>query len=41
MPDAERAQILAQLAALVGEGETPAELRVHVVIGLTALEVVA
>jgi SAM-dependent methyltransferase len=41
MPDAERAQILAQMAALVAEGDTPAELRVHVVIGLTALEVVA
>jgi SAM-dependent methyltransferase len=35
MPDEQRAETLAQLAALVEEGETPAELRVHVVIGLT------
>jgi SAM-dependent methyltransferase len=39
MPDRERAETLAQLAALVADGETPAELRVHVVIGLTTLEV--
>jgi SAM-dependent methyltransferase len=37
MPDEQRGETLAQLAALVGEGETPAELRVHVVIGLTEL----
>jgi SAM-dependent methyltransferase len=37
MPDEQRAETLAQLAALVAEGETPAELRVHVAIGLTEL----
>ncbi len=36
MPDAQRADTLAQVAALVDAGETPAELPVHVVIGLTA-----
>jgi SAM-dependent methyltransferase len=39
MPDDQRAETLAQLAALVAAGETPAELPVHVVIGLTTLEV--
>jgi SAM-dependent methyltransferase len=37
MPDGERAEILAQLAALIADGETPAELPVHVVIGVTEL----
>jgi SAM-dependent methyltransferase len=37
MPAERRGETLAQLAALVGEGEPPAELRVHVVIGLTEL----
>jgi SAM-dependent methyltransferase len=37
MPDEQRGETLAQLAALVAQGETPAELRVHVVIGLTEL----
>jgi hypothetical protein len=35
MPDEQRGETLAQLAALVAKGETPAELRVHVMIGLT------
>jgi SAM-dependent methyltransferase len=37
LPDAARAGWLAQVAALVEEGETPAELPVHFVIGLTGL----
>jgi SAM-dependent methyltransferase len=37
MPDGERAETLSRLAALVAEGETPAEMPVHVVIGLTEL----
>jgi SAM-dependent methyltransferase len=37
MPDEQRGETLTQLAALVAEGETPAELRVHVAIGLTEL----
>jgi SAM-dependent methyltransferase len=37
IPDPERGETLEQLAALVAEGETPAQLRVHVLIGLTEL----
>jgi SAM-dependent methyltransferase len=37
LPEGERAEWLAQVAALVDEGETPAELPIQVVIGLTAL----
>jgi ubiquinone/menaquinone biosynthesis C-methylase UbiE len=37
LPDEERAEWLEQVRALVEAGETPAELPVHVVIGLTAL----
>ena len=36
MPDAQRTETLERVAALVAAGETPAELPVHVVIGLTA-----
>jgi SAM-dependent methyltransferase len=38
MPDGQRAETLEQLAALVAAGDTPAELAVQVVIGLTAPE---
>jgi SAM-dependent methyltransferase len=37
MPAEQRAEMLTQLATLISEGETPAELPVHVVIGVTAL----
>jgi SAM-dependent methyltransferase len=37
LPEAQRAECLAQVAALVSEGVTPAELPVQVVVGLTAL----
>jgi len=36
MPDDQRAETLAQVGALVEAGETPDELPVHVVIGVTA-----
>ncbi len=36
LPDDERAETLAQIDAIVTAGETPAELPVHVLIGLTA-----
>ena len=36
LEQAQRAQTLAEVAAIVGAGETPAELPVHVMIGLTA-----
>jgi SAM-dependent methyltransferase len=36
LPDDRRAEMLAQVDAIVSAGETPAELPVHVVIGLTA-----
>ncbi len=36
MPEDQRADTLARVAALVEAGETPDELPVHVVIGLTA-----
>jgi len=35
LPDDRRAEMLAQIGAIVSAGETPAELPVHVVIGLT------
>ncbi|HEY7932813.1 MAG TPA: class I SAM-dependent methyltransferase [Solirubrobacteraceae bacterium] len=35
--EAERAETLAKVAAIISAGETPPELTVHVVIGLTAL----
>jgi SAM-dependent methyltransferase len=37
LPDDERVEWLERVATLVAEGETPAELPVHVVIGLTAV----
>jgi ubiquinone/menaquinone biosynthesis C-methylase UbiE len=37
MPDEQRGETLTQMAALIAEGETPAELQIHVVIGLTEL----
>ena len=37
LPEDQRAETLAQIGAIVGAGETPAELPVHVAIGLTAL----
>jgi SAM-dependent methyltransferase len=37
LPDDERAEWLAQVAELVEAGDTPSEMPVHVVIGLTAL----
>ncbi|MCW2970806.1 MAG: smtA [Solirubrobacterales bacterium] len=36
LPDRQRAETLAQIAALISAGETPAELPVHVLIGLAA-----
>jgi hypothetical protein len=36
LPEDERAELLAQVSALVDAGETPPEQPVHVVIGLTA-----
>jgi hypothetical protein len=37
LPEPRRAQTLARIDAIVRAGETPAELPVHVSIGLTAL----
>ena len=37
LPEAERAETLAQLGALVSAGETPAELPLQVLIGLAAV----
>jgi SAM-dependent methyltransferase len=37
LPEDQRAETLAQIGAIVSAGETPAELPVHVVIGLAAL----
>jgi SAM-dependent methyltransferase len=37
MPERERVQTLAQVSALVDAGDTPNEMLVHVVVGLTAL----
>ncbi|HXR29119.1 MAG TPA: class I SAM-dependent methyltransferase [Solirubrobacteraceae bacterium] len=37
MPDERRAELLAQADALVRAGSTPAELKVHVVVGLASL----
>jgi SAM-dependent methyltransferase len=37
LPEARRAALLGQVSALVSGGETPAELPVHVVIGLASL----
>jgi hypothetical protein len=36
LPDRRRAETLAQIAALISAGETPAELPVHVLVGLAA-----
>jgi hypothetical protein len=36
LPEPQRAETLARIGAIVGAGETPAELPVHVVIGLAA-----
>ena len=38
LPENQRAEWLAQAAALVGAGETPDELPVQVVVGLTSLD---
>jgi hypothetical protein len=37
LPDDQRAETLTQIDAIVRAGETPDELPVHVLIGLTAL----
>jgi SAM-dependent methyltransferase len=37
MPEPERSETLAEIGALVNAGDTPDELPVHVVVGLTAL----
>ena len=37
MPPAERAETVARMRALIEEGETPAEMPLHVVLGLTSL----
>jgi SAM-dependent methyltransferase len=37
MPEAERSETLAQIGALVSAGDTPDEMPVHVVVGLTTL----
>jgi hypothetical protein len=37
LPEDQRAETLAKIGAILGAGETPAELPVHVVIGLTSL----
>jgi hypothetical protein len=37
LPDDRRAETLARIGAIIGAGEMPAELPVHVVIGLTSL----
>jgi SAM-dependent methyltransferase len=37
LPEEQRAETLAQLAALISDGETPSELPLHVVIGLSTL----
>lgn len=37
LPEDERSEMLARIAAIVAAGETPAELPVRVVVGLTAL----
>jgi len=37
MPDEERTRMLSQIADLVEKGETPPELDVHVIVGLTTL----
>jgi SAM-dependent methyltransferase len=38
LPEAERADVLARIRALIEAGQTPAEMPTHVVIGLTALD---
>jgi SAM-dependent methyltransferase len=38
LPEEQRAETLARIEVLVGGGETPAELPVHVVIGLATIE---
>jgi SAM-dependent methyltransferase len=38
MPEPERAERLAQMRALIDAGETPAELPIHFVLGLTSLQ---
>jgi SAM-dependent methyltransferase len=37
MPDGERAEMLAKVSAVIDAGDTPDELPVHVVVGMTAL----
>jgi hypothetical protein len=37
LPEGQRAETLAEVDAIVSAGETPAELPIHVAIGLTAL----
>ena len=36
LPEDERARMLAEVTALVEGGDTPPELTIHVVVGLTA-----
>jgi hypothetical protein len=38
LPEDRRAETLAKIGAIIRAGETPAELPVHVVVGLTSLE---
>ena len=38
LPDDQRTEMLAQVDSIVTAGETPAEMPVHVVVGLTSLE---
>jgi hypothetical protein len=35
LPEAERADVLTQIRALIDSGHTPAEMPTHIVIGLT------
>jgi hypothetical protein len=36
LPEHQRLETLAQVGAIISSGETPAELPMHVIIGLTA-----
>jgi SAM-dependent methyltransferase len=38
LPEAERADVLTQIRALIDSGHTPAEMPTHIVIGLTTLD---
>lgn len=37
LPDAQRAETLAQIGAIIDAGETPAEMPIHVLVGLASL----